>query len=161
MLLAGSGWVLNWSPTLAAKVEQASSMACMEPLVGAVKSTSSAQATAPRKVAPMWHPVPSPWSVSRSSCMKTVNKAGESTEPCLVPFLMPNSEDLLVPQRTQAYCLSYTKMRTLVTTAGSLVSILVNRMSKRHMSKAMVMSKATMMGLVPPLRNWLTVSCTT
>ena len=48
LLLAGFGSVLNRSPTL----EQASSMAYMEPLVGAVRSTSSAQATVPTKVAP-------------------------------------------------------------------------------------------------------------
>ena len=53
LLLPGFGSVLNCNPTLAAKAEQASSMACMEPLVGAVKSTSLAQATAPRKLAPM------------------------------------------------------------------------------------------------------------
>ena len=91
LLFAGFGSVVKWIPTLAAKAEQASSMAIIEPRLRAARSKSSSQATAPRKVAPMWHLMPSSLSLSRSSCMYTVNIAGESTKPCVVPLAWENT----------------------------------------------------------------------
>ena len=105
LLLAGFGSVMNCRPTSAAEEEQTSSIDCIAPRVGAVSRKLSAQATAPRKVALMCQPVLMVLSLSCSSFTYTVNKAGESTEPCLVELRLNNSDDFLFPQRAQAYCL--------------------------------------------------------
>lgn len=79
-----------------AKSSHIASILLIASAAGAMRTISSAYASAPVKIPPMLHPIPARDSLHNKPSKYTQNKTGLSTPPCFTPF-KARKDGLLAP----------------------------------------------------------------